>query len=79
VALARRDSGGVEPFAGTVLSQLNDQHGYLHLTEDQPRVEVGDRIGFGISHPCTAIDKWRSILLVNDDYEVVDDIATFFH
>jgi D-serine dehydratase len=40
---------------------------------------VGDRVGFGISHPCTAIDKWRTIFLVNDDYEILEEIATFFH
>jgi D-serine dehydratase len=79
LAVARRETGRVEPFTGMALSQLNDQHGYLHLGTEQGPVVVGDRIGFGISHPCTAIDNWRSMLLVNDDYEVLDLIVTFFH
>jgi D-serine dehydratase len=79
LAVGRRDSGRVEPLARWALSDLNDQHGYLHISDKRVPVEVGDRIGFGISHPCTAIDKWRTILLVNDDYEVRDQIPTFFH
>jgi D-serine dehydratase len=79
VAVARRETGRAEPFAGLTLSQLNDQHGYLHLAGEEVPVNVGDKIGFGISHPCTAIDKWRTILLVNDDYEIVDRIPTCFH
>jgi D-serine dehydratase len=39
---------------------------------------VGDLIGLGISHPCTTFDKWRLIPLVNDNYDVVDCIHTFF-
>ncbi|MFC0862856.1 alanine racemase [Sphaerimonospora cavernae] len=38
----------------------------------------GDLVAFGISHPCTAFDKWRVIPVVDDDYVVVDLIATFF-
>jgi D-serine dehydratase len=79
VALGRRESGCVEPFEGWSLSKLNDQHGYLHFADKPAPVQVGDRIGFGISHPCTAIDKWRKILLVDDDYEIGDEIFTFFH
>ena len=79
LAVGRRDGGRVEPFAGWALSDLNDQHGYLQFADKRTPVEVGDRVGFGISHPCTAIDKWRTILLVDDDYEVRDQIPTFFH
>jgi D-serine deaminase-like pyridoxal phosphate-dependent protein len=61
------------------LTRLDDQHGYLQVGPGQGPVSPGDRIGFGISHPCTAFDKWREVLLVNDDYEVVDHISTFFH
>jgi D-serine dehydratase len=32
----------------------------------------------GISHPCTTFDKWRLIPLVNDNYDVVDCLYTFF-
>ena len=35
-------------------------------------------VGCGISHPCTAFDKWRLIPVVDDDYTVVDAVLTFF-
>lgn len=60
-----------------VIDHLNDQHGYLNFGDDQEMV-VGDAVGLGISHPCTTFDKWRLIPMVNDDYEVVDCIHTFF-
>ena len=40
---------------------------------------VGDRVGFGLSHPCTAFDKWRTVLLVSDDYQIREQISTWFH
>jgi D-serine deaminase-like pyridoxal phosphate-dependent protein len=41
-------------------------------------VQVGDRVGFGISHPCTAFDKWREVAIVDEDYNVVDTVSTYF-
>jgi D-serine deaminase-like pyridoxal phosphate-dependent protein len=32
----------------------------------------------GISHPCTAFDKWNVMPVVDDDYTVVDAIKTYF-
>ena len=40
--------------------------------------QVGDLVGLGISHPCTTFDKWRWMAVVNDDYDVVDAIVTYF-
>jgi D-serine deaminase-like pyridoxal phosphate-dependent protein len=72
----KRFHGKVEPMIGEI-DHLNDQHGYLTFQNDQ-EILVGDVIGMGISHPCTTFDKWRLIPVVNDDYEVVDLIHTFF-
>lgn len=62
------------------LSKLNDQHGYLPVVEDGPA--VGDILRLGLSHPCTAFDKWRLIPVVEnadaDDPRVVDLVRTFF-
>lgn len=55
----------------------NDQHSYVKLP-DHHEWQVGDMICAGISHPCTAFDKWRFIPVVNDDYDVIDGILTFF-
>ncbi len=59
------------------IEQLNDQHAYLrHPPEDT--VKVGDRVRCGISHPCTTFDKWKVIPVVDDGYNVVGAIRTFF-
>jgi D-serine dehydratase len=58
-------------------SAMNDQHGYLDLPADSP-LAVGDLVGFGASHPCLTFDKWQVIMVVDDDYNVVDAIRTYF-
>jgi len=32
----------------------------------------------GISHPCTAFDKWQLIPVVDEEYRIVDVVRTFF-
>ena len=64
------------PIEGKI-DHLNDQHGYLYFPPDQ-QIQVGDLVSLGISHPCTTFDKWRLFALVDDNYEVVDLIHTFF-
>lgn len=57
--------------------RLNDQH--LHLEgRDLGDLAVGDLVAFGVSHPCTTLDKWRVLPVVDDDYTVVDAFRTFF-
>jgi len=62
---------------GTI-TKLNDQHAYLQSST----VSVGDVIRVGISHPCTAFDKWRLIPMVRDATEpdplVIDLVRTWF-
>ena len=41
-------------------------------------VEVGDLIALGPSHPCTTFDKWRVVHLVDDDYNLLEAIPTYF-
>lgn len=69
-----RYAAGLFDFSGEV-EKLNDQHGYLRSKQD---FSLSQLIGLGISHPCTTFDKWRLIPLVNDNYDVVDCIHTFF-
>lgn len=59
------------------VTRMNDQHAYLELS-DESAVQVGDMLSFGISHPCTTLDKWKWIAVVDDGYNVVDAIRTFF-
>lgn len=74
----RRRSGDLAEITAGVMDivALNDQHAYLRFRDE--RVEVGDLVGCGISHPCTALDKWRLIPLVDDDYRTQGAVQTFF-
>jgi D-serine dehydratase len=56
---------------------LNDQHAHMIVPPDSP-LQVGDMVGLGVSHPCTTFDKWQVIFVVDDAYDVVGAIRTFF-
>lgn len=59
------------------VAALNDQHTHLTVDPSSP-LKVGDMVAFGISHPCTTFDKWGMLYLVNDEYDIVDAVKTFF-
>lgn len=63
------------------VARLNDQHAYVDV-EPASALEVGDVVRLGLSHPCTAFDKWRTIAVVDSaqdpDPAVVDAVHTFF-
>lgn len=63
--------------APATISGLNDQHAYLRL-EGGEDVRPGDFVGCGVSHPCTAFDKWRLLPVVDGDYRVIDAVMTYF-
>ena len=58
-------------------TKLMDQHGYLKIAPGDD-VRVGDMVGFNISHPCLTFDKWRVIPIVDEKYDVVDVVKTYF-
>jgi len=63
------------------ITALNDQHAYLKYDPTSPlaqQPQVGQRVGSGISHPCTTFDKWRWMPVVDDDYRVVDAVSIHF-
>lgn len=70
------DGGEILPCSDITVTALNDQHAYLQLGGG--RVEVGDRLACGVIHPCTAFDKWRQVLLVDDQYRIVETMETDF-
>lgn len=72
----RPGAGFLDVGQATVFA-TNDQHAYVRLGEGADW-QVGDLVGSGISHPCTAFDKWRFIPIVDDDYTVIDGVLTFF-
>jgi D-serine dehydratase len=69
---------GVQPVpAQHTIVGLNDQHAHMTIPADSP-LQVGDMVGLGVSHPCTTFDKWQAMFVVDDDYDVVGAIRTFF-
>ncbi|NBP50329.1 MAG: amino acid deaminase [Actinobacteria bacterium] len=74
---ARRGSARVEPLTGATVERLNDQHAWVRFDAAAP-LSVGDAVVAGISHPCTAFDKWRAIPVVDDDYRVASVVTTYF-
>jgi len=59
------------------MTKIMDQHAYLQITAGDD-IRVGDMIAFDISHPCLTFDKWRVLQVVNEKYEVVDVVQTYF-
>ncbi|HYK36700.1 amino acid deaminase [Alloacidobacterium sp.] len=60
-----------------MLTKMMDQHAYLQIAEGDD-LRVGDMIGFDISHPCLTFDKWRVMPVLDEQYQVVDIVQTFF-
>ena len=56
---------------------LMDQHAILSFDESC-YFQVGDILVFGTSHPCITFDKWKVIYLTDDEYNVLEDMPTFF-
>ncbi len=69
---------------GCRVTAVNDQHTYLEIDPAGSGADltVGQVVRLGLSHPCTAFDKWRLIPVIADDDGtdpvVVDIIQTFF-
>jgi hypothetical protein len=61
---------------GLRVEAMNDQHAFLRF--DDGELRVGDLVVCGISHPCTAFDKWSLLPLVDDDDRVIGAIRTLF-
>ena len=59
------------------LTKMMDQHAYMQISPGDD-VSVGDMIGFDICHPCLTFDKWRTLSVLDAQYQVVDVIQTFF-
>jgi D-serine deaminase-like pyridoxal phosphate-dependent protein len=67
---------------GAQITAVNDQHAFLRLADGTPHdvLPVGSVVRLGLSHPCTALDKWRAIPVIAtlDDPIVVGFVRTQF-
>jgi D-serine deaminase-like pyridoxal phosphate-dependent protein len=74
---ARRRDGEAARLADAKVTGLNDQHAYLRL-DPGTALAPGDVVCLGISHPCTTLDKWHLITVLDDEDNVIDAVHTFF-
>lgn len=69
------------PLTGATAIAMNDQHTFLRLPAEDP-LAIGDVVRLGLSHPCTAIDKWRLVPEIDDadaaDPAVIGLLRTYF-
>ena len=78
--------GAMEPLLGARITSVNDQHSFMTYDANSTTVRPGDVVRLGLSHPCTAFDKWTVIPVLADsgsaegpgNQTVVDLIHTFF-
>jgi D-serine deaminase-like pyridoxal phosphate-dependent protein len=77
VRVLRADGGRETSVEGWTITELNDQHAYLHV-DPGAALAPGDLVALGISHPCTTLDKWRVLVVVSDEGEVTDAVHAFF-
>lgn len=71
--------GPMRHFEGRITA-VNDQHCFLAF-DSAETIGVGDVVRLGLSHPCTALDKWNLIpvlVYTDSDPAVIDLIHTFF-
>ncbi|WP_243230694.1 alanine racemase [Microbacterium sp. CIAB417] len=63
------------------ITALNDQHAFLRCAPESA-LAVGQVVRLGLSHPCTAFDKWRVVPVIDDpdaaDPRVIGAVATCF-
>ena len=74
---------GAVRLEGVAVTALADQHTFLRWDPARPApVRVGDVVRLGLSHPCTAFDRWSLIPVLDDadadDPVVVDLVRTVF-
>jgi D-serine dehydratase len=74
IARGEKEKASVD---GIVVESLNDQHARLRVPLESD-LAVGDTLIFGISHPCSAFDRWKLLMLVDEDDRVTDGVLTFF-
>jgi D-serine deaminase-like pyridoxal phosphate-dependent protein len=71
----------MHPLVGHELFATNDQHSHVRVPDDSP-LRVGDVVRLGLSHPCTAFDKWSLIPVLDDASAespvVIDLVRTYF-
>ena len=57
--------------------EIMDQHCFWHYP-DNLQLQPGDMVLLATSHPCLTFDKWRTLYLADNDYNLLEELATCF-
>ena len=74
---AHRNGRALGAVSGGKVIKLNDQHAFMALAPGDG-LEVGDIVEFGISHPCTCLDRYRFIFGLDEHGAVRHAFPTYF-
>jgi len=73
-----RRGGGWAPLSGrATVTGLMDQHAFMTVDADL-KIDAGDVVSLGVSHPCGAFEKSPLLPLIDADGTVVGGVLTFF-
>jgi D-serine deaminase-like pyridoxal phosphate-dependent protein len=73
---ARTADGAVKDGASAHVRSLFDHHAVLTGVTG---LDVTDTVDFGISHPCSAFDRWPDYVVTDGDGQDIDVWRTDFH
>ncbi|MDI6023545.1 alanine racemase [Leucobacter sp. UT-8R-CII-1-4] len=70
-----RNGDNARAFSGTI-TQLADQHAFVSFDptkyDAQALPRVGELVELGVSHPCTTLDRWGLVPVVDDQFQVCE-------
>jgi D-serine dehydratase len=72
-----RDGREIADLKGATVTRLNDQHAFVELVGHED-VAVGDVVEFGISHPCTCLDRHAIVYGLDENHVVASAYPTRF-
>ena len=58
-------------------SKIMDQHCFWHYP-DSLQLQPGDMVLLASSHPCLTFDKWRTLYLTDEHYQLLEALPTCF-
>jgi D-serine deaminase-like pyridoxal phosphate-dependent protein len=77
VAHYRQGKALPQPGETIATTGIMDQHAMLKLRPGTD-VQVGDILVFSTSHPCLTFDRWKALMLVDEQYNVLEVLETAF-
>ncbi|WP_233080681.1 amino acid deaminase [Rheinheimera soli] len=57
--------------------KVMDQHAFWSYDE-RVQPQIGDIVLLSTSHPCLTFDKWRTLWVVDENYNLLEEVDTFF-